>query len=275
MQNSKCKMQNAAIRTVCTIVTILSIEQFSWAQDSTTVRALDEVVITANKYPTKASSTGKVLNVITRRQLEQAGGKDLSQVLNEQTGIYINGANSNPGKDKTVFLRGAKVDHTLILIDGVPVYDASGIGSNFDIRQIPVEHIERVEILKGSQSTLYGSDAIAGVINIITRKNANVPMRFSGKISYGSYNTLRANAALQGNKNKLDYSIGYGVTTTDGIDETIDTTGGTSIRDKDGYKQHSVNASLGWKASEKFYLSPYIRFAALKADIDQGAFVDE
>ena len=268
-------MQKVAIRAGFFILTILFFNQFSRAQDSTTVRALDEVVITANKYPTKASATGKVLNVITRRQLEQAGGKDISQLLNEQTGIYINGANSNPGKDKAVFLRGAKVDYTLILIDGVPVYDATGIGSNFDIRQIPVEHIERVEILKGSHSTLYGSDAIAGVINIITRKSADMPLRFSGKMSYGSYNTVRANAALQGNKNGFDYSLGYGITTTDGIDETIDTSGSNAIRDKDGFTQHSVNASMGWKASEKLYISPYLRFSGLQADIDQGAFVDE
>src|SRR5687767_3995825 len=214
-------MQNAAIRTVFTIVTILSIQQIISAQDSTTVRALDEVVITANKYPTKASSTGKVLNVITRRQLEQAGGKDLSQVLNEQTGIYINGANSNPGKDKTVFLRGAKVDHTLILIDGVPVYDASGIGSNFDIRQIPVEHIERVEILKGSQSTLYGSDAIAGVINIITRKATNRSITGNLGASYGSNETFRGNAGLLGKTGIVDYNAGISVHSTKGINETI------------------------------------------------------
>ena len=63
-----------------------------------------------------------------------------------------------------------EVDHTLITIDGVPVYDPSGIGSNFDIRNLSIDQIERIEILKGSQSTLYGSDAIAGVINIITKK---------------------------------------------------------------------------------------------------------
>lgn len=122
---------------------------------------------------------------------------------------------------------------------------------------------------------MYGSDAIAGVINIITRKSADLPVRFSGKVSYGSYNTLRANAALQGNKNGFDYSLGYGITTTDGIDETIDSSGSNAIRDEDGFTQHSVNASIGWKASAELYISPYLRFSKLQADIDQGAFVDE
>ena len=97
------------------------------AQDST--KNLDEVIITANKFPYKSSLTGKVLTVITREQLEKSGGKDLSQVLTEQAGLFINGANSNPGKDKSVYLRGAKVDHTLIMLDGVPLYNPTGIGS--------------------------------------------------------------------------------------------------------------------------------------------------
>jgi vitamin B12 transporter len=107
------------------------------AQD-TTGKFLQDVVVTANKFPNKTSLTGKVVIVITQQDLARAGSRDLSQVLTEQGGVYLNGAFSNPGKDKSVYLRGAKVDHTLITIDGVPVYDASGIGSNFDIRLIPL-----------------------------------------------------------------------------------------------------------------------------------------
>ncbi|HET9746996.1 MAG TPA: TonB-dependent receptor plug domain-containing protein, partial [Chitinophagaceae bacterium] len=153
---------------------------------------LDEVVISANKYPNKTSLTGKVVTVITREQLERSGGKNLAQILTEQAGVYIGGANSNAGKDKSLYLRGARVDHTLITIDGVPVYDPSGIGSNFDIRSLSIHHIERIEILKGCQSTLYGSDAIAGVINIITKKMTSEPFSANGLASYGSNNSLRA-----------------------------------------------------------------------------------
>src|SRR5512138_640420 len=85
------------------------------AQQDTT--SLDEVIITANKFPNKTSLTGKVVTIITREQLERSGGKDLPQVLTEQAGVYIGGANSNAGKDKSLYLRGARVDHTLITID--------------------------------------------------------------------------------------------------------------------------------------------------------------
>lgn len=102
------------------------------AQDSTHI-SLDEVILTANKYPNKTSLTGKVVTIITKEQLERSGGKDLSQLLTEHAGIFISGANSNAGKDKSIYLRGSAVEYTLITIDGIPVYDPSGIGSNFEI----------------------------------------------------------------------------------------------------------------------------------------------
>ena len=159
------------------------------AQQDTTL--LDEAVVTANKYPNKTSLTGKVVTIITREQLERSGGRDLAQLLTEQTGIYIGGANSNAGKDKSLYLRGSRVEHTLITIDGIPAYDASGIGGNFDIRNLSLSNIERIEILKGSQSTLYGTDAIAGVINIITRKSGTAPLGGQATASYGSNGTFR------------------------------------------------------------------------------------
>jgi vitamin B12 transporter len=183
------------------LATCLFLSMAATAQD-TTGKFLQDVVVTANKFPNKTSLTGKVVIVITQQDLARAGSRDLSQVLTEQGGVYLNGAFSNPGKDKSVYLRGAKVDHTLITIDGVPVYDASGIGSNFDIRLIPIESVERIEILKGSQSTLYGSDAIAGVINIITKKGGAKPVSVSGLMSDGSYNTQRLQAGINGRLKK-------------------------------------------------------------------------
>ena len=104
------------------VVAAITISSQLHAQD-TTSKNLDEVVITATKFPIKTSATGKVVTIITQQQLEQSGGKDLSQILTEQTGLYINGANSNAGKDKSIYLRGAAVAYTLITIDGVPMYD--------------------------------------------------------------------------------------------------------------------------------------------------------
>lgn len=258
------------------IVTLIALGAFlkaSAQKDSSLNKNIDEVVVTATKFPVKTSATGKVITVITRQQLEQSGGKDLSQILNEQTGIQIVGANSNAGKDKSIYLRGARVEHTLITVDGVPVYDASGIGSNFDIRNLSVDLVERIEILKGSQSTLYGSDAIAGVINIITKKNdSNKDIAANGTISYGSYNTLKGNAGISGKAKDIDYSFGYSYLKSDGINEAAST---AANADKDAYKQEAFNANLGFKVSKNFTIKPYLRYTWLKGNLDQGAFTDE
>src|SRR6188768_2547621 len=232
---------------------------------------LDEVVITANKYHNKTSLTGKVVTIITREQLERSGGKNLSQLLTEQVGVYIGGANSNAGKDKSLYLRGARVDHTLIAIDGVPVYDASGIGHNFDIRNFSIDQIERIEILKGSQSTLYGSDAIAGVINIITKKAGVKSFSGNGLLSYGSNNSLRANAGINGKTGLVDYNLSYSLFDTKGINETIS----PAPADKDAYQQNSLQAGIGIQVAKNVRIQPYFRYNKIDGDIDQGSFTDE
>src|SRR4030095_11571215 len=233
---------------------------------------LDEVIITANKYPNKTSLTGKVVTIITREQLERSGGKDLSQILTEQAGVYIGGANSNTGKDKSLYLRGARVEHTLITIDGVPVYDPSGIGSNFDIRNLSIDQIERIEILKGSQSTLYGSDAIAGVINIITKKVGVKPFSGNGLLSYGSNNSFRGNAGINGKTGMVDYDLDYSFFDTKGINEAISN---IPNADKDAFQQNSLQAGIGLQATKNIRIQPYFRYNKIEGDIDQGSFTDE
>jgi vitamin B12 transporter len=122
---------------------------------------LDEVVVTANKYPQKQSTTGKVITVINKDQIERSSGKTLSQLLNEQAGVTINGALNNAGAVQTMYVRGAASGRTLILLDGIPVNDPSMINNEFDLNLFSLDNIDRIEICKGAQSTLYGSDAIA------------------------------------------------------------------------------------------------------------------
>jgi len=242
------------------------------AQDST-YKSLDNVIITAAKFPQKQSTTGKVVSVITQQQLQRSEGKDLSQVLNEQTGINVNGANSNPGKDKTIFLRGASSNYTLILLDGIPLIDPSLTGGTFDIRLIPLGEIERIEILKGSQSTLYGSSAIAGVINIITKKSGIKKIQGDALAAYGSYNSFKGAVNISGSGKILDYNIGYEYYTTAGISEAKDTTGKMGF-DKDGFRMHSFQGKLGINVSDALKITPYFRYTDFKGDYDDGPFAD-
>ncbi len=245
----------------------------SFAQDSLRTRDLDAVVITASKFSKKASETGKVVTVIDRAVLDRSMGKDLSQLLTEQAGLVINGATSNPGKDKSVFLRGAKSDYTVILINGMPVTDPSGTGGAFDLRLLPIEQIERVEILKGAQSTLYGSSAIAGVINIITRKGASKPAQLSGNLSAGSFGTFKANAGLSGSAEKLSYNIGFVHHESKGISEAADTARVKTF-DKDGYLQNGVYMNVDGEVASGLHIRPYFRYTFFKGDYDNGSFSD-
>ena len=236
---------------------------------------LENVTLTASKFSTKTTETGKVVITINRQQIEKAGSRDLAQVITELGGVFINGYTNNAGKDKSIYLRGAKVDYTLITIDGIPVYDASGIGSNFDIRNIPVDNVERIEILKGSQSTLYGSDAIAGVINIITRKGGSKPFSVNGVANYGSYNTWRANAGINGAIKGFDYNVGFSHLSTKGFSEAAAPFDATRPFDRDGYRQNSVQATFGIQPRSNIRLQPFLRYSNFKGDLDNGAFLDE
>lgn len=245
-----------------------------WAQeDSIHATSLNEVVITATRFPKKVSETGKVVTVINKQDIERSNGKDLAQVLTEQAGLLVNGAYSNPGKDKSIYLRGAGTDYTVILVNGIPVSDPSGTGGAFDIRMFPLEQVERIEILKGAQSTLYGSDAIAGVINIITKKTGDKPVEAYGGIAAGSYKTFKAGAGLNGSAEGSSYNIGFTHYKTGGISEASDTTAGKTF-DKDGFTQNAFHADCNARVAKGLHISPYFRYAHFKGGYDGGAYTD-
>jgi vitamin B12 transporter len=257
------------------VVAAMTISSQLFAQDKDSSKLMNEVTLTASKFSTKTTQTGKVVSVITRQDIEHAGSRDLAQVITELGGVFINGFNSNLGKEKNIYLRGAKVDYTLITIDGVPVYDASGIGSNFDIRNISIDNVERIEILKGSQSTLYGSDAIAGVINIITKKGGTKPFAINGVADYGSFNTFRGSLNINGSQKTFDYNVGYSHVNTNGFSEAKQPANSTDVFDKDGYHQNSVNANFGLQAGKFVRVQPFFRYTKFKGGLDQDAFADE
>jgi vitamin B12 transporter len=242
-------------------------------QDSISGTRLDEVVITATKFAKSQSETGKVLTIINEADLANSSGKDLAQVLNEQAGLFINGSVSSPGKDKSVFLRGAKGEYTVILVDGIPLNDPSSIGGGaYDLRMIPLDQIERIEILKGNQSTLYGSNAIAGVINIITKKEGDKKFGGSGTLGYGSFNSLRGSVRVSGSTERVDYSIGATHYSTDGVSEAAERSGDNF--EKDGVTQNGIQANVTFKPVKQFSIQPYFRYSDFDGTYDGGPFLD-
>ncbi|MFA0964922.1 TonB-dependent receptor plug domain-containing protein [Roseivirga sp. BDSF3-8] len=242
--------------------------------DSTGTIRLQEVEVTARKFPYKTLEQTKNLTVITNEEIKRSQGLSLSEVLDRQAGITINGAYSSPGKNLNVYVRGADPEYTLITVDGVPLYDPSGIGSNFDLRFLPLEQIERIEILKGGQSVLYGTDAIAGVINIITKKAEANGFSPYATLSYGSFNTWDGAAGVRGSAGKVDYHVGYSMLDTDGISEAVSEEESVEF-EEDGFTRQTVQANVGLQATPALYISPFVRYSRFDGDLDQSAFVDE
>ncbi|MBA2762274.1 MAG: TonB-dependent receptor [Segetibacter sp.] len=245
------------------------------AQSDTLQGKTEEVVVTANKYSQKQSTTGKVITVINKDQIEKSHGKSVSQLLNEQAGITINGALNNAGSVQTLYVRGAASGRTLILLDGIPVNDPSMINNEFDLNLFSLENVDRIEICKGAQSTLYGSDAIAGVINIITvSQDVKKPFNVKTVLSAGNLGTFKGNLQVYGKANKLTYSARYSKLITNGFSAAYDSTGNKGY-DNDDYNGNVVNAQVMWQAAPQLSFKSFAMYSQYKAGIDAGVFADE
>jgi vitamin B12 transporter len=237
-------------------------------------RVLDEVIFTAGKYPQKQSQTGKVITIITNEQLQKSSGKTVAEILNQQAGIVINGANNNAGTNQTVSIRGAAAGNTLILIDGIPANDPSVITNYFDINFIATDNIERIEILKGGQSTLYGSDAVAGVINFITKKATSTKFALQAGVAAGSYNSFKEFINIGKTNKRLNYAVNYSNITSTGFSSAYDSTGKKDF-DNDKFNEHSLNGSLGLNLSKNTLLKFFGSYNYYKTSLDASAYKDE
>jgi vitamin B12 transporter len=245
-------------------------------KDTLSGKPLDDVTVTtANKVEQKQNTTGKVITVITKEQIEKSNGKTAAQLLNEQAGITINGAYNNAGNVQTLYMRGANAGRTLILMDGIPMNDPSTITTDYDLNLFSINDIERIEICKGAQSTLYGSDAIAGVVNIITvKKDVAKAVNIKATTGFGNKNSSRTNIQLFGKVDKLTYTARFAQLKTDGFSSAYDSTG-TKNFDNDGYNGNVANAAVQYQATSKLSFRTFVQHSNYKADIDAGVFSDK
>ena len=233
----------------------------------------EEVIVTGARYARPATESPEHVTVIDSAQIARAA--DLSQLLTEQAGIVVNGAYSNPGKDKSLFLRNGANQYTLILIDGQPLVDPSSLGGAVDLRLLSLQGISRIEILRGARSLLYGSDAVAGVINLITTKDAAPdPFTLHLRAAAQRYGTFEGNAMISGTTEKLDYRVGYDHYTTDGLSEAIAPADSPVEFGKDGASRRTYTAGLTYRPGEEWSIRPALRRAEFDGDYDAGAFQD-
>lgn len=235
---------------------------------------LDRIVITASKIPLSQRETTKPVIIIDRREIEQNSGRDISQILNQQSGIRVNDSYGAPSNSRILYMQGATAQNTLILIDGLAINDPSGVGGLFDLRLLPLNNVERIEVIKGSQSTLYGTDTIAGVINIITRSGSDELIGGTGMVSYGSYNTFNGSLGVNGSLNEsLSYLVNFNTESSDGFSAARDADN-TGDFGNDGYNMDSFYAKIDFQPLPSLTISPSLNYSSFDGDYDGGAFDD-
>ncbi|MGO1071173.1 TonB-dependent vitamin B12 receptor [Lysobacter sp. CA199] len=215
---------------------------------------LDQVVVTATRTAQTQDATLAAVTVIDRAEIERLQPASLPDLLRGTPGASL-ANNGGPGKSTSLFLRGTESDHVLVLVDGIKLGSATSGGAS--LQDIPVEQIERVEIVRGPFSSLYGSEAIGGVIQIFTRRPQG-PFVPNFSASIGSNRTHRASAGVAGKGERAWYSINAAHEDTDGINACRGkpSPGGagcfTHSPDRDGYRNSSLTAQGGYRFNERW-----------------------
>ena len=198
-----------------------------------------EVVVSASRVPEPADEVGSAVSVITAEDIVRLQARTVSDILQTAPGVAV--SRSGPtGSLTQVRMRGAEANQTLVLIDGMEVNDPSG-GSEFDFANLMAADVERIEILRGPQSALYGSDAIGGVINIVTRKGRG-PATARLSAEAGSFGTQQASVGVSGSGERYHYAISGTGFTTQGVSIAPEAEGNDEA---DGYRNQTYSARLG------------------------------
>ncbi len=174
-----------------------------------------DIVVTPNRTEQPIQRAGSAISVITADTIEKSSARSVGELLQQVPGVNVT-QSGGPGRIETARIRGGDARHTLVLVDGIRVNDPSTTGREFDFSAIVLADVERIEILRGPQSALYGSDAMGGVINIITRRG-RTGHRASLQTSYGSYNTKEMRGGVSGGNGRAYYSLGFAGVETDGF----------------------------------------------------------
>lgn len=227
--------------------------------------AADDVVVTANRIPMPAASLGSAVTVIDGEDLQRRQVREVQEILRQVPGVAVSQAGGS-GRGTAVRMRGMEGHHTLLLIDGVEVSDPSQAQQSYDFGHLMVSDIERIEIVRGPQSTLHGADAIGGVINIITRRGSGEPT-VTGMAETGSFSTYRARTGVSGATERVHYAAEVGYDKTDGFSAADERNGNPEA---DGYENRRFSGSIGVAITD--WLSVDATARAMDAEVETDSW---
>lgn len=229
---------------------------------------LDPVVITATRTPGRVSDTVAEITVLDRAALDRYSGRGLADLLSQQAGVQFH-SNGGLGKASALSIRGLETRHTLLLVDGVRVGSATLGTPSLD--NLPLESIDRIEIVRGPLSGLYGSDAVGGVVQVFTRRG-QVGFRPTLKVSAGSdrYGQLAGGFTL--GQDDFDIAVQVEHTETHGLSATNSSADPSSFNpDRDPFRQDAGSVRLGYRLNADWRLEARLLHADALSDFDDGS----
>ena len=246
------------------------------------VEELEEVVISATKFKLKKEKFGKVIYNITQQDIVNNAGKTVIDLLNNIPGIEIKGVNTNSSEPRSTFVRGGNNKQVLVLIDGIPVTDPSLINQEYDLRLLSLSQIQNIEILKGASSTLYGSGAATGVINIILKKASKDKISGSYEVTVGTNNDASTtnsllseknqNVNINGNLGDFNFLTSFSLTGIEGM--SASKSKNNTVFEEDNYYSKNGLLKLGYRVNEKLSIESFLNFDEFEYDYDSGIWAD-
>ncbi|MBE3111853.1 MAG: TonB-dependent receptor [Acidobacteria bacterium] len=233
------------------------------AQDKAAVPRHD-IVVTATRLETPEKKVGSSLTVISGEELARTHKTFVLEALESVLGLSTT-RNGGPGATASVSVRGAGSEHTLFLLDGLELNDPINPSRSYDLTHLSLSQVERVEILRGPQGLLYGSDALGGVVNIITRAGHGKP-RLTLASSAGTLQTLTSDLGLSGSGRKTDYSLALFHERTAGISAASSVYPGNTERD--GYRNLSLAARFGYAPRPTKSLTLTVKAVEARTELD-------
>lgn len=227
-----------------------------------------EVVVTATRVPTRIESVGSSVSVIDRGEIERNQFETVTEALNTVPGLRM--VQQGPRGTKTsVFMRGSNSNQTLVLLNGQRISNPSTPAGAFNFADFRTDNVERIEVVRGPQSSLFGSDAIGGVINIITRKPGEEGVRGSVRGEVGTFETLNGGVNLNGRRGAVGFDVNLSGITSEGDTVTPERyrPAGVSAED-DGYRNLTGSARVGVDLNEQLALTMFGQIMDSQAELD-------
>lgn len=228
---------------------------------------LPPIVVTAARIAQPLTDVVADVSIIDREQIEASSGRTLSELLVREAGVQMS-ANGGLGKSSRLYLRGTNAGHTLLLIDGVRYGSATLGQANWD--NIPLEMIERIEVLKGPAAALYGSEAMGGVVQVFTRQGRQ-GFHPHASVTLGSNSHRKVAAGVAGGDDEVSYALGASSLTEKGFSATNSRIGSSYNADRDGFDQESVSGSLAWRLAPGWRLTAHALQASGDNRSDNGS----